>query len=310
MIFRREITMQDLSALELPQGMLDVILDTDTYNEIDDQFALTYLLRSDERLICKAITAAPFFNSLSTSPEDGMEKSYDEILKVLNLCGRNDLVPSVFKGSRTYLKSETDPIISPAAEKIVEISRSYSPERRLYVVAIGAITNVASAILMDKSIIDRIVVVWLGGHALHWKDNKEFNLHQDIAAARVIFGCGVPLVQLPCCGVVSAFSLSKPEIEAWLLGANPICDYLGRNTIEYEERHGKDRPWSKTIWDVTAVAWLLNEGCRFMEERIIHAPIPEYDGHYSLSEHTHFMKYIWHIKRTALFEDLFKKLKK
>ena len=302
--------MYDTKALELPLGMLDVILDTDTYNEIDDQFALAYLLRSDEKLICKAITAAPFFNSRSQSPEDGMEKSYDEILKVLDLCGRNDLVPRVFKGSRGYLKSETEPIISPAAEEIVRLSKDYSPEKRLYVIAIGAITNVASAILMDKSIIDRIVVVWLGGHALHWKDNKEFNLHQDIAAARVIFGCGVPLVQLPCNGVVSAFSLSKPEIEAWLLGANPLCDYLGRNTIEYEEGFGKNRLWSKTIWDVTAVAWLLNEGERFMNERIIHAPIPEYDDRYSLSDHTHFMKYIWNIKRTALFEDLFKKLKK
>jgi inosine-uridine nucleoside N-ribohydrolase len=180
----------------------------------------------------------------------------------------------------------------------------------LYVVAIGAITNIASAILMKPEITERIVVVWLGGHALHWKDNREFNLFQDIAAARIVFGCGVPLVQLPCNGVVSAFSLSKPEIEAWLLGANPLCDYLGKNTIEYEDRHGKDRLWSKTIWDVTAVAWLLNEGCRFMDERIIHAPIPQYDHKYSISDDTHFIKYIWNIKRTALFEDLFRKLKK
>lgn len=302
--------MQDINALALPSTKIDVLLDTDTYNEIDDQFALAYLLRSDEKLVCRAITAAPFHNSRSSSPEDGMEKSYDEIMKVLDLCGRNDLVPHVFKGSRTYLQNETEPVSSPGAAEIVRLSKEYSSENRLYVVAIGAITNVASAILMDKSIVDRIVVVWLGGHALHWKDNKEFNLYQDVAAARVVFGSGAPLVQLPCNGVVSAFSLSKPEIEAWLLGANPLCDYLGKNTIEYEEKHANGRPWSKTIWDVTAVAWLLNDGCRFMEERIIHTPIPEYDHRYSLSDDTHFMKYIWHIHRTALFEDLFKKLKK
>ena len=33
----------------------------------------------------------------------------------------------------------------------------------LYVVAIGAITNVASAILLEPEIIKHIVVVWLGG---------------------------------------------------------------------------------------------------------------------------------------------------
>ena len=302
--------MIDIKQLEVPKGKIDVILDTDTYNEIDDQFALAYLLRSDEKLNCRAIFAAPFYNYLSTSPEDGMEKSYLEIFKILDLCGREDMKSSVFKGSKRYLPNETEPVESDAARELVRLAKEYSPEKRLYVVAIGAITNVASAILMDKSIINNIVVVWLGGHARHWKDNKEFNLFQDVAAARVVFGCGVPLVQLPCNGVVSEFSLSKPEIEAWLLGANPLCDYLGKNTIEYEERHAKGRLWSKVIWDVTALAWLLNDGERFMNERIIHAPIPEYDHRYSLSEDTHFIKYIGHIKCTPLFEDMFAKLKK
>ena len=52
--------------------------------------------------------------------------------------------------------------------------------------AIDAITNVASAILKNPDIIDRIVIVWLGGNALHWPENKEFNLYQDVAAARII----------------------------------------------------------------------------------------------------------------------------
>lgn len=302
--------MTDIKHLEVPKGKIDVILDTDTYNEIDDQFALAYLLRSDEKLNCKAITAAPFFNSNSTSPEDGMEKSYDEIMKILELCGRADMKSSVFKGSRRYLPSETEPVESDAAREIVRLAGEYSSEKRLYVVAIGAITNVASAILMDKSIADKIVIVWLGGHALHWKDTREFNMFQDVAAARVVFGCGVPLVQLPCCGVVSEFTLSEPEIKAWLLGANPLCDYLGKNIIEHENRHACGRPWSKVIWDVTAVAWLLNDGDRFMRGRIIHAPIPEYDNRYSLSDGTKFMNYIWSIKKLPLMEDLIAKLKK
>ena len=62
------------------------------------------------------------------------------------------------------------------------------------------------------------MVVWLGGHAYHMNDNREFNLSQDIAAARVIFGCGVPVVQLPCIGVVDKLTISQPEIEYWLKG--------------------------------------------------------------------------------------------
>ena len=50
-----------LDRLELPlSGRLDMVLDTDTYNEVDDQFALVYALKSVERLNVQAVYAAPF----------------------------------------------------------------------------------------------------------------------------------------------------------------------------------------------------------------------------------------------------------
>ena len=36
---------QFLRNLEVPDRVVDVVLDTDTYNEIDDQFAVAYLMR-------------------------------------------------------------------------------------------------------------------------------------------------------------------------------------------------------------------------------------------------------------------------
>ena len=50
-----------------------IVLDTDTYNEIDDQFAVVYSLLSPEKIDVEAIYAAPFFNSRSSGPGDGME---------------------------------------------------------------------------------------------------------------------------------------------------------------------------------------------------------------------------------------------
>ena len=41
-------------------------------------------------------------------------------------------------------------------------------EAPLYVVAIGAVTNVISAILMAPEIMERIVVIWLGAHPPYW----------------------------------------------------------------------------------------------------------------------------------------------
>ena len=298
---------QFLKNLLPPDGNVDVVLDTDTYNEVDDQFAIAYMLNSPE-LNPVAIYAAPFFNDKSTGPEDGMEKSYDEIFHILKLAERTDMNDKVYKGAREYLKDEKTPVVSPAAEHLCKTAMNYSPEKPLYVVAIGAITNVASAIIMHPEIIDRIVIVWLGGHAEWMNDTREFNMLQDVAAARVIFGCGAPLVQLPCGGVVDRFVTSESELRHWLYGKNKLCDYLVDNACAAANSYASGRPWTRVIWDVTAVAWLLNDGSRFMTSRIIPALIPEYDNHYGYDYSRHNMRVVTWINRDRLFEDLFGKL--
>ena len=295
-----------LKRLRKPVGKIDVVLDTDTYNEIDDQFALSYLVKSDEKLRLKAVYAAPFFNDKSSGPADGMEKSYREIINILTLLGREDLKALAFRGSARYLPSETEAVRSDASEDLAKRAMDYSPDSPLYVVAIGAITNVASAVLLNPNIIDRIVIVWLGGNSHDWPDNREFNLSQDVAAARVIFGCGAAVAQLPCMGVVSAFTTTGPELEHWLRGKNKLCDYLADVTAKEAALYHSGAFWSRAIWDVTAVAWLLDGN--FMLERLEPSPIPQYDHHYSFDRTRHFIKYVYHIKRDNLFEDLFTKL--
>ncbi len=300
---------QFMKNLAVPAGLTDCVLDTDTYNEIDDQFALSLMVKSP-KLNVKAFFAAPFFNSNSTSPEDGMVKSYNEILNLLTLMGREDLKKIVYEGSRAYLKDEKTPVESPAADRLIELASEYSPEKPLYVVAIGAITNVASALIKKPEIKENIVVVWLGGHSEQWFDTCEFNMMQDVAAARVVMGCGCPVVQLPCMGVVSAFYVSGPELEYWLKGQNPLCDYLCSHTVEAAEEYAKGRAWSRVIWDVTAVAWLLNDGDRFMFSEVIPAPIPQYDHHYSHDVRRHPMRRVTFINRDALMNELFDALRR
>lgn len=296
---------QRMKNLSVPKGRVDVVLDTDAYNEIDDQFAISYLIKSKEKLNTKAIYAAPFFNANSENPKDGMEKSYNEIFKLLSLL---DEKYDVYKGSEKYLDNEKTPVISPAAEDLVQRAKKYSPQNPLYVVAIGAITNIASAILLNPDIIENIVVVWLGGHAHHYHNTKEFNMYQDVAAARVVMQSGVPFVQLPCMGVVDKFAVSKQELEFWLKGKNKLADYLASNTIEAAESYAKGRVWTRVIWDVTAVAWLLNESDRFMDSRIVPTPIPTYDNFYATDYNGYPMQYVYNINRDNLMNDLFEKL--
>lgn len=295
-----------LKRLQKPDRKVDVVLDTDTYNEIDDQFALAYLLKSPEKLNVKAIYAAPFFNLHSSSPEDGMLRSYDEIKNVLQLMECEKYLKNAYKGATGYLKDEKTFVDSDAARDLAQRAMQYTPENPLYVVAIAAITNVASAILMQPDIADRIVIVWLGGHAYHWPNTNEFNMAQDVAAARIVFGCGAAVVQLPCMGVVSAFSTTGPELEHWLRGKNKLCDYLCDVTQKEAELYGQELTWSRPIWDVTAVAWLLDKDLTM--DKLVHSPVPTYDNLYSFDETRHFIRYVYHIDRDKLFMDLFKKL--
>lgn len=298
---------QYLKNLELPVGVVDAVLDTDAYNEIDDQYAISLMMKSPEKFNVKALYAAPFFNCHSTSPEDGMVKSYEEIKNLLRLMGREDFIPNVFEGSRHFLKDENAPEESPAARDLVRLAKNYSPKNPLYVLAIGAITNVASALIMDPSIAENIVVVWLGGHAITWGDSKEFNLCNDVAAGRIVFKAGCPLVMLPCMGVVSAVTTTEYELKHWLGGKNALADYLVKHTVEEAEGYAKGKPWSRVIWDITTVLWFFNDG-KLMRTKIIPAPMPEYDHHYSFSDDNKKICYVDYIDRDRAFEILFNKL--
>jgi len=284
-----------------PTGKIRMVLDTDTYNEVDDQFALAYALRSPEKLTLEAVYAAPFHNDRSSSPEDGMEKSYDEILKIFNFMHMSS-ENLVYKGSRGYLANEDTFQESSAARDLVKRAMACGDEP-LYVVAIGAITNVASAILMEPAIVDKIVIVWLGGNALNWPDTKEFNLYQDIPAARVIFDSGVPVVQIPCAGVTTHLLTTIPELETYLLGKSEIGTYLTEIVKGYTN---EPYAWSKVIWDISAIAWLINP--EWLPSTLTHSPIVTKEGTYSIDTSRHFIRYVNHMDRDKIFGHMFKKL--
>ena len=288
-----------------PRGCVDVVLDTDAYNEVDDQYAIAYLLRSTEKLNTRAIYAAPFLNDHSETPADGMEQSYDEICKLLSLMGED--VP-VFRGSMDFLESEERPIVSPAALDLIDRATLYSPERPLYVVAIGAITNVASAILMAPEIAKNLVVVWLGGHAYHYHDTREFNMREDVAAARVVMSADVPFVQLPCRGVVDLFSVSRGEFFDYFEGRNALCDYLLSHTVTQLDLEWGRKMWSKPLWDVTAIAWLLFEDGRTIATREEALRLPDYEGGYEPPCEDRRIGYVYHLRRDPILRDLVKKL--
>lgn len=291
-----------VSKLTPPAGIIDMVLDTDTYNEVDDQFALAYALLSPERLNVEAVYAAPFYNDRSTGPKDGMERSYDEICRLLESMGRSP-EGLVFKGSERYLPDGDTPVDSPAARDLIARAMARTDDRPLYVVAIGAITNVASALLMEPAIAKKIVIVWLGGNPTSYPQTCEFNLSQDVPAARVIFDCGAPVVQVPCMGVASHLLTTIPELEACIGGRNALCDML----LDIVKGYTSDpTAWGKEIWDVSTIAYLMNP--EWVPTKLVHSPLLTDDSHWAHDERRHLMREAYMCYRNPIFRDLFAKL--
>jgi inosine-uridine nucleoside N-ribohydrolase len=291
-----------LARLRPPTGRVRMVLDTDTYNEVDDQFALTYAELSPDRISLEAIYAAPYFNSRSTGPADGMEKSYAEILRLLDKLGR-PAAGRVFRGATAYLDPDLMPQPTAAAEDLVRRGLAAPADDPLFVVAIGAITNVATVLLLEPRLVEHIVIVWLGGHALHWPHTREFNLHQDIPAARLVFDSGAPLVMLPCEGVVSHLHTTIPELEAYVSGRGAIGDYLVEIVKGY---HADHKGWSKVIWDIATIAYLLNAA--WTPTQLVHSPILTDQATWSVDASRHLIRYAYQIHRDPIFRDLFDKL--
>lgn len=292
-----------LKKLEIPAtGVLPVVLDTDTYNEVDDQFAVAYALLSPERMNVEAIYAAPFLNARSTDPGDGMEKSHEEILRLLDRMGRSpeDLV---YRGSDRFLGSLDTPVDSPAARDLIRRAMERDENDPLYVISIGAVTNIASAILLEPEIIRHIVVIWLAGNPMSWHSTLEFNLSQDLPSSRLIFDCGVPLIHIPALTVSSHMLTTLAELESCLKGKNALCDTLIELYAAYSDDHFG---WSKEIWDIAAIGYLIDPN--WVPAHVVHSPILTDYNTWSHDSNRHLIKSAYFAGRNGIFRDMFKKL--
>ncbi len=278
---------------------VNVILDTDTYNECDDQFALAYMLKNQDIFNIEAITVAPYSHKeYNESIEEGQEKSYNEILKICKWLNF-DTANKVFKGSNDYIinnyNEEND-----AVNKIIEIALKND---KTYIMAIGTITNIALAIKKEPKIIDKIEVVWLGGHSLLQDNNLEFNFKQDVEAVRIVFESKVKLTIIPCKNVASNLRTSVYELNYYLKDKSDLCNYL-IDRFYNDGYHGiRER---RVIWDISVIAYMINKKWFTSEE--ISCPNINDDTSYELTDNNHKITIINYIDVDKVYNNLFKKL--
>lgn len=247
------------------------------------------------------------------SPDEGMEESYEEILRVYDRVGV-DSKGIVFRGAPRYMTTASDPVDSPAVQRLIELALAPS-DRPLYVAAIGCVTNIASALVLAPEIRDRIVVLWTSGYPT-WSprtNTDSLNLVQDVAASRILFTSGVPLVYLPGYYIGAQLTLSLPDVETWVRGKGAIGDYLyhlyTHNPLHAQRgiRDHFGRTW--VMWDLIDFAWLIEPS--WVPTTLVETPTLDDELRWArMPSAAPLMREAYGIDRDAIFRDLFAKLER
>ena len=237
-----------------------VIVHTDCKNEADDQYAVAHHLMTPKFDI-KGLVAGHFWKNPQQYGELGTaQASYDEILKVMDLMGVKEQYP-VKMGAPRGLEDEKTPIDSEGARLIIEEAMK-DDKRPLYIACQGAVTDVASALLMKPEIAERMTVIWIGGGD-YPKGGFEFNLMMDIHAVNVIFASKVPVWQIPM-SLYKVMAVSLAELQLKVRPCGEIGKYLFEQMVDFNHVAAKyDMSWPHgEIWglgDQGTVAVLMEE---------------------------------------------------
>lgn len=278
---------------------VNVILDTDTYNECDDQFALAYMLKNQDIFNIEAITVAPFSHeSKKVTIKEGQDLSYKEIIKICNWLNF-DSTNKVFRGSMDYMQNGYNEN-NDAVNKIIKVALKND---KTYILGIGAITNIGLAIKKEPKIIDKIEVVWLGGNEINYKNNLEYNFKQDVEAVKNVFDSKVKLTILPCKEVVSRLKININILKQKLGNKSELCNYLIERFYN-DGYHGIQE--ERVIWDIAVIAYMINK--KWFETQELSCPKIKENTSYEMTKNNHKITFITKLNKDKIYEDLFEKL--
>jgi inosine-uridine nucleoside N-ribohydrolase len=149
----------------------------------------------------------------------------------------------------------TSPVDSPAARHIIARARDGGAGGKLVVLALGAATNLASALLLDPSIADRVVFGFIDGD---YNDGRWgpgiYNWKNDIHAVQVLFGSRVDYLHMPAPSVSRDLTVGKREVDRHLKGRGGVWDFLVGRWESHPRAATRER-W--VLWDVALVEAVL-----------------------------------------------------
>ncbi len=278
------------------EKQIRVIVDSDTACEADDPFAIAHALMSP-KLIVRAIVAEHF------AAPGSMRLSYEAIQRLLRAMHREaNLLP----GEEWPLNPG-----APTSEGVRFIIDEALREdtRPLFVLCLGALSNLARALREAPEILHRMTVVTIGGHGYDVSPIpfREFNFGNDIDAANALMSSGAEIWQVP----VPAYGGIRTGLAELQYRVAPCGDagrYLFDQMVAYNESPAAGwtpgESWS--LGDSPAVCVTLDPSCGRFHTQAARFVNP--DTTYSDRETGQFVRVYDTVDPRYVLEDFFAKL--
>jgi purine nucleosidase len=260
-----------------------LIYDTDANNELDDQFALMYLLVNGPTFDLEGVTVN------ATKSGGNIDGHYEEAKRILQLGQRDGKVPLLkgadgsFEAIRSHVGDQS--FDGKAGVDFIIEQANKEHDRELILLAVGKLTNVALALEKDPGIAEKMRVVWLGSN---YPKPGEYNQDNDTVSMNFVLNTKVPFemvtVRYGEPTGTDAVKVTQAEINNKMPGMGPQIEVpiIGRHGGEYFnfgdyavslfehiDYHGD--PPSRALFDMVAAAVLKNPN--WGEKREIPAPI-------------------------------------
>ena len=242
-----------LTADDRRVGRRAVVVSTDCGADCDDQWAVAHL----------ALIHTIDLKAIVTSHAPGLTPAA-AAAKTRSVLASLDLkkTPRVIEGASSPLSRGDTPRDTPGARTLIDEARGRTSHDRLTVVMIGAATDVASALLIDPSLAERIEVVAMGFES-YPKGTDPWNVKNDVKAWRVVLESNVRLVVGDSEVTRRRLKMNPTEAKRRLPQNDPVSlmligelvRRLDENPAFAEKETGEKRTWP--IWDEVTVAYLL-----------------------------------------------------
>ena len=254
---RFAIALFSISTLMISAQNQRVIIDADTGNEVDDLYALARILL-DPSIEVTALNAAHWQTSHWTV-ENSMENSHRLNQELL---GKLGLKVNTFRGASARMYDWGDRAQHSAAA--YEIIKQAKADDKVYIIALGALTNVASAVFIEPDIASKLELYWLGttmDFDTGVLKRNDFNPLMDPFALDYLLDSEVKMNIIPV-NVASKMKIDFDEMEK-KIGNHYLGKHLQKRWIDHID--GDRR--SRTLWDLALVSIFLHPD--FAETKII-----------------------------------------